>query len=647
VTATFPTPEDEPDTIIRKNPEVPVLADYKSAPPPSFWQYIPFQPLPLHVQTPVNVPAFRHYVMQALPSWPFSVRVRAMAALQQLEHGAQAVLTHPLQTLFSPNMQSAFEHGPFITDNIVSWLKAGFVCGPFSYPPLPNLRVNPLKAVEQHDKIRPCLNLSHPIGSSYNDALFKPALIRPIMSSARIFAYRLYEAGKNANFSKFDMKTAYKNVPQHPSVWPYQGFYWQTKFFIDISTVFGSGAAPSQFDVFSATVQFIAQFLCLVPVFFILRQLDDLVILSPSYSTACQQFSAIYQQLCSQLNIKIAPPCPKKEKAFLNSHDGVVLGIYFNSESMTWAVPHYKFVRYIRCIDAFLSNATVCLDDLHSLCGYLNDFALFSPFFKAFKAPIFYFLHEFKDDTKCRLPIPHQVCKDLHFWRQAIFSATQGFPLSFPPQGPPFTALVFYSDAAGGVFPMYERLPHMYPKRGAASIGGQSPEDAWFHSYLSWPPSLLSSTLSSALHAFGHKSSTLEAVALCLPLLTIPNLCRNRHICFYTDNKALVSGWETRYLLHDPETSLWLRCLSVFEAFLDCHFYIFHSPRNSSPITTLADKLTRDPVPLPSPHPPPMIVDSSTHPNLFSWLHSPVLSWDLPTLLLSDTVKVCNFVIDV
>ncbi len=89
---------------------------------------------------------------------------------------------------------------------------------------------------------------------------------------------------------------------------------------------------------------------------------------------------------------------------------------------------------------------------------------------------------------------------------------------------------------------MYERLPHMYPKRGAASIGGQSPADAWFHSFLSWPPSLLSSTLSSALHAFGHKSSTLEAIALCLPLLTIPNLCRNRHICFYTDNKAWSAG---------------------------------------------------------------------------------------------------------
>jgi hypothetical protein len=432
--ASYSTPEDEPEVIVRKNPEVPILTDYASAPPVSFWQYIPFRQLPMQAQTPVDVSVFRHYVTQALPTWPFFKRVRAMKALDQLEHGAQAALVNVLHTNFSPNMRSAFDHGPFITDNIVSWLKAGFVCGPFSYPPLPNFRTNPLKAVEQHDKIRPCLNLSHSIGSSYNDALFKPALIRPIMSSARIFAYKLYESGKKSIFSKFDMKTAYKNVPQHPSVWPYQGFFWQSKFFVDISTVFGSGAAPSQFDVFAATVQFLAQFLCLVPVFFILRQLDDLVILSPYYSNACQQFSAVYQQLCTQLRIKIAPPCPKKEKAFLNSHDGLVLGLYFNSQTMTWALPRYKFVRYVRCIDGFLSEPTATLADLHSLCGYLNDFALFSPFFRAFKAPLLFFLHEFNDNDKCRLSIPNQVRKDLFFWREAIFSATSGFPLSFPPK---------------------------------------------------------------------------------------------------------------------------------------------------------------------------------------------------------------------
>jgi len=271
--AHYPSPDDVPDEATIKNPEVPILTDYRTAPPLSFWKYIPFRPLPMSIQTPVNVTVFRHYVMQALPSWPFSKQIRATGALSQLEHGAQAPLLHPLPTLFSPNMQSAFEHGPFITDNIVSWLKAGFICGPFSFPPLPNFRTNPLKAVEQHDKVRPCMNLSHPIGSSYNDALFKPALITPIMSSARIFAYRLFQSGKNSTFSKFDMKTAYKNIPQHPSVWPFQGFFWQSKFFVDISTVFGSGAAPSQFDIFAATVQFLAEFLCLLPVFFICANL--------------------------------------------------------------------------------------------------------------------------------------------------------------------------------------------------------------------------------------------------------------------------------------------------------------------------------------------------------------------------------------
>jgi hypothetical protein len=303
---------------------------------------------------------------------------------------------------------------------------------------------------------------------------------------------------------------------------------------------------------------------------------------------------------------------------------------------MTWSLPHEKFVRYVRCIDKFLSADTVILADLHSLSGYINDFALFSPFFRAFKAPLLYFLHEFQGDEKCRLPIPDSVHKDLLFWRQAILSATKGFPLSFPPQGTPFSALTFYSDAAAGVFPMYEKIPHLFPKRGAASLGGQDPTDIWFSSYLSWPPSLLSSARSSALHNFGHKSSTLEAIALCLPLLAIPRVCQHKHICFFTDNKALTSGWDSRYLLHDPETSLWLRCLSVFEAFLQCHFYIFHLPRNSSPITTLADKLTRDPSPLPHPHPPPIILSPSTHPNLFSWLSNPTLCWDLPLLLLSD-----------
>jgi hypothetical protein len=179
---------------------------------------------------------------------------------------------------------------------------------------------------------------------------------------------------------------------------------------------------------------------------------------------------------------------------------------------------------------------------------------------------------------------------------------------------------------------MYEKFPTMYPPRGAASLGGISPDSLWFACRLTWPPALLSSIQSSESVLFGHKSTTLEAIAVALPLLVIPDLCRQRHICFFTDNKAVVGGWENRYLIHDPESSLWLHCLSVIEAYLDAHFYFFHSPHNSSPITTLADRLFRDPSPLPFPAPPIRHLTPTTHPILFHWLSHPVLDWSFSFL---------------
>jgi hypothetical protein len=105
------------------------------------------------------------------------------------------------------------------------------------------------------------------------------------------------------------------------------------KIFIDISSVFGSGAAPSQFDIFSATVQFLPDFLSQANPFAILQLLDDLIILSPAWSNACQLFTSTYSHLCHILNVCLADPCPKFEKAFENSTHGMVLSLYFNSNT--------------------------------------------------------------------------------------------------------------------------------------------------------------------------------------------------------------------------------------------------------------------------------------------------------------------------
>ena len=54
------------------------------------------------------------------------------------------------------------EYGVDIADMIASWVKKGFVSGPFSEPSLNKFRANCLMAVKQGTKVRPILNISLP-----------------------------------------------------------------------------------------------------------------------------------------------------------------------------------------------------------------------------------------------------------------------------------------------------------------------------------------------------------------------------------------------------------------------------------------------------------------------------------------------------
>ena len=53
-----------------------------------------------------------------------------------------------------------------LTDVIATWVKKGFVAGPFSTPPVEGFRANPLAAVVKNGKVRPVLNMSGPRGKS-------------------------------------------------------------------------------------------------------------------------------------------------------------------------------------------------------------------------------------------------------------------------------------------------------------------------------------------------------------------------------------------------------------------------------------------------------------------------------------------------
>ena len=67
------------------------------------------------------------------------------------------------------------------------------------------LRANPIAVVVRNNKIRPILNMSGPIGKSFNDNVNRDKLERLHMGTAKKFSFALKDAGKGARFSKFDI----------------------------------------------------------------------------------------------------------------------------------------------------------------------------------------------------------------------------------------------------------------------------------------------------------------------------------------------------------------------------------------------------------------------------------------------------------
>jgi len=212
--------------IVPKNPEIPILHDYNTAPNQTFWDKFPKNNLPSSPTTKINVDLFEQKIHDKKNSLSPNVWARAQKSVSYLRYGGPAFQKTYLPACVVKNSKAAHENGAEVTDCIASWIKKGFVSGPFDSPPLENFRVNSLLAVPQPGKVRVCLNVSLPEGKSFNDNIGKYDLEKMRMSSARSFSYSILESGPRSCMSKFDCVDAYKNVPARQADLRLQGFAW-------------------------------------------------------------------------------------------------------------------------------------------------------------------------------------------------------------------------------------------------------------------------------------------------------------------------------------------------------------------------------------------------------------------------------------
>lgn len=196
----------EPPVFVKKFPEIPTLKSYRVHPYQSYWDKFPFRGVPNSITSKVSALELEKLVLST--NLTVHEKKRGLKVCSDLRFGAGAFQNVPLPPVIVPNAPSAFLHGEMLSDKIATWVKDGYVAGPFVNPPLPNFRSNSLMAISRKNSIRPCINLSAPEGASFNDNVVTNKLEKCHMATAKQFSYALLEAGYNAIFSKFDLKAS-------------------------------------------------------------------------------------------------------------------------------------------------------------------------------------------------------------------------------------------------------------------------------------------------------------------------------------------------------------------------------------------------------------------------------------------------------
>lgn len=629
----------------RKCPEVPVLPSYSENPSPDFWKSFPREGMPRDISSQVDRHALSGLVARHSKNWTHHSKAKAAQAIKAQEEGAEAFQVKPLPPACVRNAKSAATHGMMVTDTLASWVKAGIVKGPFSTPPVPFFRANSIMAVDQKDKVRLVLDMSRPEGRSFNDNLDKVKLPRVTMATAKQFSYLIREAGRHAVMNKDDMKDAYKLVPAKKEDWRLQGMAWLGKFFLETQLVFGESSAVPNYDSLAGTIQELALSISGMPRRWALRTLDDMTVVSPAGTGMSETYRNAYHNICSEVNIPLASPCPAREKAFSCQTSGRILGTWFDTDTLSWSYPEDKMVPMVRDLLETMDMATCDLRHLQSIMGLINDVSQLCPFLKGFRKPLLVFLASFEDREDVTLAIPPQAKADLLTCTKIVMAAGAGLPLAARPTAPALNAIRFTSDAAGAIMATQDGRKVTVPSSkaiGAASICMDSRDNPSFACRITWPIEFLNQARDSKGSLFGAKSTCLETIGAILPFLAAPQLVAGRHVVLELDNIAVLFAWEKRQAKDDLEASMFIRALHLITSFLACQVHIQHLPRKSTRAAIMADELSREESTSSILERRISSLETLLHsPALKDWLANPAVDWDLPNALLAEVENQC------
>jgi hypothetical protein len=123
--------------------------------------------------------------------------------------------------------------------------------------------------------------------------------------------------------------------------------------------------------------------------------------------------------------------------------------------------------------------------------------------------------------------------------------------------------LNFWTDAAG-----FPNNAIWTTNIGCGVYGSDINRDTILAYQLWWPKNFITKNKDNLDKRFGNKTTTLEMIAILLPLILILSKLRNCHIRILTDSMACVFGMKDGYTKNDEFASIFIRTMYLLCAYL-------------------------------------------------------------------------------
>ena len=386
--------------------------------------------------------------------------------------------------------------------------------------------------------------------------------------------------------AKMDLKSAFRQIPVHPSDWNLLGLTWQDQFYFEKVLPFGLRSAPFLFNQVGAAIEWImrkhgAEFL--------IRYLDDFLCFGRA--AECFKAKSIMLEVCQSLNVPVNP-----EKTVGPATRMEFLGIILDSDKMELSISSRRKQELLADLLTLSRRRTCTKRHLLQLIGKLSFACRVVPSGRIF-------LRRLIDKSTEVGPLHHHIYlnkdakADMRWWL-ALLPSWSGTSTVIDPtwQLPPHFQL--YTDAAG--------------EAGFGAFWNGK----WFNG--KWGPE-------SRQRSINWK----ELFVILLAAATWGHCWRGRSILFHCDNSAVVDIWN-KGSTRQPHIMSLVRSLYFSAAQHEFHVAVQHIPGINN---SIADALSRfqekkfrhlaphaDTVPTPIRHPRSHSTQSAETYGIFSGL---------------------------